>query len=82
MKRVRLGGALMVTDFLVTQSSTKFCTEIHGVSLKWIALRELHRGRCAFCFRFQVSSFRFQVFGTRMEEIEEILKILIFENSQ
>ena len=30
--------------FLVTQSSTKFCTELHGVSLKWIVLRELHRG--------------------------------------
>ena len=27
---------------LVTQSSTKFCTELHGVSLKWIVLRELH----------------------------------------
>ena len=33
-------------------------------------------------FGFQVSSFKFQVFGTRMVEIEEIFEILIFENSQ
>ena len=55
MKRVRLGGALMVTDFLVTQSSTKFCTEIHGVSLKWIVLRR--DTQRALRFLFQVSSF-------------------------
>lgn len=28
-----------LADFLVTQSSTTFCTELHGVSLKWIVLK-------------------------------------------
>ena len=46
----------------MAQSFAKFYTELHGVFLKGIVLRELHRGillERVSGFKFQVSSFRF-----------------------
>lgn len=79
MKRVRQGGALMVADFLGTQSITKFYTESHGVFLKWIVLRELHRGVSLgiVCNSFnRKGRMRFAKDAMKVFEFEIFLKIL------
>ncbi|OGS62521.1 MAG: hypothetical protein A2X07_10050 [Flavobacteria bacterium GWF1_32_7] len=64
MKRVRLGGALIVADFLPHRDivlAIAWVTEMHGVSLVWIVLREMHRG-VALVLGFLFRCFAFIVF--------------------